>query len=298
MDVRPFTRADVPAAAALLAARAQDHPLAAPFDAVSEIEHLLDDGHTGWAADGGYLLGKIDADAAWARYTGHAARDATTYRRLYRAIGRDWVEAGQRRHAVVAPDGDRVAREAFANLAFGREHVCALAALADQPAEPPPAHVEIRDVTAEDFDLIVPLLPTLARHLSDPPCWAPRPASFYESLTEDYREDVADPKTAYRVALLDGVAVGFASWEPMPERVRIPAGAWALSHLAVLPEQRGRGVGRALTLDGLALLRERGVEVTWTDWRLTNMSAEPYWRTYGWRPYNVRYTRRIEPDPA
>lgn len=296
MDVRPFTRADVPAAAALLAARAQDHPLAAPFDAVSEIEQLLDDGHTGWVADGGYLLGKADADAAWSLYTGHAARDVMTYRRLYRAIGTDWVEAGHRRHAIVMPEGDPVAGAAFADLAFGREHVCALAALADQPAEPPPGHVEVREVT--DVDLIVPLLPTLARHLSDPPCWAPRPESFYAALTEDYRADVADPKTVYRVALLDGAVVAFASWEPMPQRVCLPEGTWALSHMAALPEARGRGVGRALTLDGLALLRERGVEVTWTDWRLTNMSAEPYWRTYGWRPYNVRMTRRIEPDPG
>lgn len=297
MDVRPFTRADVPAAAALLAARAQDHPLAAPFDPVAEIEDLLAKGHTGWVADRGYLIGKVDPDAAWSLYPGHAARDVATYRHLYRAVSRDWVAAGQRRHAIVAPDADPVAGEAFGNLAFGREHVCALAALADQPAGPPPAHVEVREVTVECFDLIQPLLPTLARHLSEAPCWSPRAAAYYETLDDDYRADVADPGTTYRVALLDGAAVGFASWEPMPERVRVPAGAWALSHMAVLPEWRGHGVGRALTLDGLALLRERGVTVTWTDWRLTNMNAEPYWRTYGWRPYNVRLSRRVEPDP-
>ncbi|HWL37066.1 MAG TPA: GNAT family N-acetyltransferase [Frankiaceae bacterium] len=297
MDVRRFTRADVPAAAALLAARAQEHPLAAPFDAAAEIGQLLDDGHTGWVAEGGYLIGKADADAAWSLYTGHAARDAATYRRLYRAIGREWVEAEHRRHAIVAPEGDPVGAEAFGNLAFGREHVCALARLADQPAEPPPAHVAIRDVGPDEVDAIAPLLPTLARHLSDPPVWSPRPAAYYEGLTEDFREDVAEPHTTYRVASLDGVDVGFASWEPMPSRVCVPEGTYALSHMAVLPEARGRGVGRALTLDGLALLRERGVTVTWTDWRLTNMSAEPYWRTYGWRPYNVRWTRRIEPDP-
>lgn len=296
MDVRRFTRDDVPAAAALLAARTQEHPLAAPFDAADEIAQLLDDGHTGWIADGGYLLGKADADAAWSLYTGHAARDVSTYRHLYRAIGTDWVEAGHRRHAVVAPEGDPVAGEAFGNLAFGREHVCALARLADQPADPPDPRVAIREIGPDDVDGIAALLPTLARHLSDAPVWSPRPAAYYDALTEDFREDVAEPHTTYRVASLDGADVGFASWEPMPSRVCVPEGAYALSHMSVLPEARGRGVGRALTLDGLALLRERGVTVTWTDWRLTNMSAEPYWRTYGWRPYNVRWTRRIEPD--
>lgn len=63
------------------------------------------------------------------------------------------------------------------------------------------------------------------------------------------------------------------------------------------PELRGRGIGRALTLAGLAYARERGATVTWTDWRLTNLTAEPYWRTYGWVPYAVRMTRRVEPEP-
>ena len=299
MDVRPFTRDDVPWAAELLAARGNPHPLVAPIDPAAEIAKLLDDGHTGYAAPGGFLLGRVDADAAWSLYAGHAARDVATYRHLYRAVGGDWVAAGQRRHAIVMPEGDPVAGEAFANLAFGREHVFALARLADQPVGNPPAHVDVRVAEGDaDFDELRPLLPILSRHLSDAPCWSPRPASFYEGIAADYREDYDDPKVTYTLARLDGRAVGFASWEPMPPRLRVPDGAWALSHMAVLPEVRGRGVGQALTLAGLAFLRDRGVEVTWTDWRLTNMSAEPYWRTYGWTPYNVRYTRRVEPDPG
>ena len=301
MDVRRFTRSDVPFAAGLLAARGNAHPLAAPFDAAAEITRLLDDGHEGYVAETGYLLGKVDADAAWAQYAGHAATDAATYRHLYRAIGRDWVAAGQRRHAVVMPDGDPVAGPAFADLAFGREHVFALAALAGQPAgpagpaSPAGAAVEIREVTPEGFDVLRPLLPTLSRHLAEAPCWSPRPASYYDTLEEAFRADVAEPHTTYLLASAGGRPVGFASWEPMPPRIRVPEGAYALGHLAVLPEHRGRGVGRALTLAGLAVARERGVTVTWTDWRLTNMAAEPYWRTYGWRPYAVRMTRRVEP---
>lgn len=295
MDVRPFTRDDVATAAALLAARWQDHPLVAPFDAAEEIGKLLDEGHAGYAAPGGYLIGRTDADAAWSLYAGHAARDVATYRHLYRALGRDWVDAGQRRHAVVVPDGDPVAQEAFANLAFGREHVFALATLADQPSGAPDPRVRVG--TVEDYDALRPLFPTLARHLSDAPCWSPRPASYYGTLEEDFREDMADPKVTYLIASVEGANVGFATWEPMPARICVPEGAFALSHMAVLPEQRGRGVGQALTLAGLALAREHGATVTWTDWRLTNMSAEPRWRTYGWRPYNVRYTRRVEPDP-
>ncbi|HVF06654.1 MAG TPA: hypothetical protein VNA20_17590 [Frankiaceae bacterium] len=134
MDVRRFTRADVPFAASLLAARGNAHPLVAPFDAAVEITELLDAGHEGWVCDTGYVIGRVDADAAWSLYPGHAARDVAAYRHLYAAMSRDWVGAGQRRHAVLVPEGDAVAGEAFANLAFGREHVLALASLADQPS--------------------------------------------------------------------------------------------------------------------------------------------------------------------
>ena len=298
MEVRRFDRSDVPFAASLLAARDRRHPLAAAFDATAEIERLLDAGATGWVAPGGYMVGAVAADGAWCEYAGHAASDVATYRHLYRAISRDWVAAGQRRHAVVMPDGDPVAGEAFANLAFGREHVFALAALADQPAGEPPADVSVRVAEGdEDFDALRPMLPQLARHLSDAPCWSPRAKAYYDVIDDYFREDYDDPKVTYFLARVDGRAVGFGTWEPMPARVLVPEGAYALSHMAVLPEMRGRGVGRALTLAGLALARESGATTTWTDWRLTNMSAEPYWRTYGWTPYLVRMTRRVEPDP-
>ena len=298
MDVRPFTPDDAPFAASLLAARGNRHPLAAPFDARAEVEALLSDGHTGYVVDGaGYLIGKIDQYAAWSQYAGHCARDVRTYRHLYAAVSRDWVAAGQRRHAVVMPDGDPVAEEAFANLAFGREHVFALAALADQPREAPDPRVSIRRGTPDDYDAVLPLAPLVSRHLSDAPVWAPQPASHYAAMPDVIEEELADEDMTYHLAFVAGSLVGFATWEPMPPRIHVPDGAWALSHMAVRPEARGQGIGRALTLAGLAMLRERGVTVSWSDWRLTNLSAEPYWRTYGWVPYNVRYTRRVEPDP-
>lgn len=296
MDVRPFTPADVPAAAALLDARGNAHPLAAPVDAVREIEALLDDGATGYAAPAGFLVGKVDGDEAWVQYAGHAARDVATYRHLYAAASRDWVRAGAARHAVVMPDGDRVAGDAFANLAFGREHVFALGSLLSQPsARVPDPRVEIARASIDDLDAMLPMMSIVARHLSDAPVWAPRPASYYENLRSYWGEDLADAKVTYHLARVDGRPVGFATWEPMPPRVAVPDGTWALGHMAVVPEARGTGVGAALTLAGLALGRERGFTTSWTDWRLTNMSAEPYWRTYGWTPYLVRMTRRLEP---
>jgi GNAT superfamily N-acetyltransferase len=295
VDVRAFAPSDVPFAASLLAARPVLHPLVAGFDPAAEIESLLAAGASGWVAPGGYLLAAVDGGEAWVQYAGHAARDAVTYRHLYAAASRDWVAAGARRHLVVMPDGDPVAGPAFADLAFGREHVFALASLASQPSGTP--GVPVRVATLDDLDALRPMLDVVARHLTAAPVFSPRPASYYATLPDLYREDLAEPEVTYLVASVDGRDVGFASWEPMPARICVPPGAYALSHMAVLPDARGRGVGQALALAGLALARERGATVTWTDWRLTNLSAEPYWRTYGWVPYLVRMSRRVEPAP-
>ncbi|HEV2891569.1 MAG TPA: GNAT family N-acetyltransferase [Frankiaceae bacterium] len=294
MDLRPFARDDVPWAAALLASRPLRHPLAAPPDAAREIEALLDAGATGWAAPGGYALGLVDADAGWLRYAGHCARDVATYRHLYAAVSRDLVAAGALRHAVEMPDGDPVAGEAFANLAFGREHVFALASMDAQPVEGEP-DARVRVGSLDDYDALLPLFPLLARHLAEPACWSPRPEAYFETLPALFREDMDSPDVTYLVAEAGGEPVGFATWEPLPARICVAEGAWALGHMVLREDARGLGLGAAMTLRGLTIGRERGFDVSWTDWRLTNLSAEPRWRTYGWAPYMVRMTRRLEP---
>jgi GNAT superfamily N-acetyltransferase len=283
----------MPAAAALLERRGNAHPLAAPLSASADIAALLDAGHTGWVTSGGYLLGLVDGDEAWVQYAGHAAVSAAAYRALYRAAARAWVDAGAYRHAVVMPEGDAVAGEAFANLAFGREHVFALASLADQPGGAWDGHVRVG--SGADYEALRPLFDLVARHLEGSPVFSPRGSAYYETLPDEYREDVDDPDVTYLLYEEGGRVLGFATWQPMPARVRVPDGAFALSHMAVLPECRGHGIGNALTVAGLALARERRATVTWSDWRLTNMDAEPHWRTYGWTPYLVRMTRRVEP---
>lgn len=291
--MHPFTEADLNAAADLLAARPETHPLVAPYDPRAEIEALLAAGHTGYATHGGYLLGRVDGGEAWVQYAGHAAGTIAIYRQLYAAIARDWVTAGAYRHCVVMPDGDRLAGYAFADLAFGREHVFSLASLDAQPQDAP--LLPVRVATIEDYDALAPMFGMLARHLEGSPVFSPRPASYWDTILDDFREDMADPDSTYLTVWDGETCVGFSTWGPMPPRIAVPDGAWALGHMVVLPEYRNRGYGQAMTLAGLALLRERGVTVSWCDWRLTNLDAEPYWRTYGWTPYLARMTRRIEP---
>lgn len=102
--------------------------------------------------------------------------------------------------------------------------------------------------------------------------------------------ELAQP-TALVLAAADGDsrAVGYAAFRhvgPESELLRV----------AVAPEARNRGVGRALVEDGLARLRERGVATCFLEVRPTNAPALALYERLGFRTVDRR--RRYFPDGA
>lgn len=256
--------------------------------------------HSWVALDGervvGYLMSRVDEQATWVDLGGHAAVDERTTRLLYAEASTVWVAEKGLRHAVMLLTGDTVAEDAWSRLAFGQEHVFALG-----PVEPsrttPPSDVAVRVATGDaDLASLLEMCSIVDQHLTVAPTWSYRSPELAATLPDMFREDYADPAVLDFVASIDGVDVGFASWEPMPRRVGVPAGTVAFSHAAVRPEHRGRGVGAALDTAGRAWAIEHGATVTWSDWRLTNLAAEPHWRTLGWTPYATRWTRQLAPE--
>src|SRR5215831_13304682 len=112
--IRPFTDADVDAAAELLAERHERHRAAEPllpadvdFRAQIASEWSVD-GASGVISEDGYLIARPDA---WGSFTvgigGHAVRgDAERARDLYAAAGERWLAAGHRSHTVFVPSHD------------------------------------------------------------------------------------------------------------------------------------------------------------------------------------------------
>ncbi len=278
------------------------HPLLdRDADLVTAVGAVREAASHGWVAlDGdkvvGYLLSRVDEHATWVDLGGHSAVDELTTRLLYAAASTAWVTARGLRHAVVLLTGDAMAEGAWSRLGFGQEHVFALG-----PVEPsrttPPAAVDVRIATsAADLDSLLDMCGIVGEHLRLAPAWSYRSPEAAASLLDMFREDFGKPDVVDFIASIDGVDVGFASWEPMPHRLGIPAGAVAFSHAAIRPEHRGRGVGAALDKTGRAWAIEQGATVSWTDWRLTNMAAEPHWRNLGWAPYATRWTRQLPPE--
>jgi len=69
-------------------------------------------------------------------------------------------------------------------------------------------------------------------------------------------------------------------------------GAVELGAAATVPEERGRGVGLALTAAGVAAAQDAGYAVCFSDWRTANPLSSTCWQARGFAPYLFRMVRR------
>ncbi len=123
---------------------------------------------------------------------------------------------------------------------------------------------------------------------------SPSYSSFTQDADEHRRswvETLADDAVDYVVAERAGAAVGHATLVPDPS----DSAALHLASTAVLPTERGSGVGRALTAYALARTAERGYQRLRTNWRVTNLTASRYWPSRGFEVTQIRLFRRL-PD--
>jgi ribosomal protein S18 acetylase RimI-like enzyme len=123
-------------------------------------------------------------------------------------------------------------------------------------------------------------------------------APSYSSFVEDpdkhratWVEALENEAVTYVVAERAGVAVGHATLYPDPA----DQGALHLASTAVVPGERGGGVGRALTAHALAYTADRGYERLRTNWRVTNLHASRFWPRRGFEITHIRLVRRL-PD--
>jgi GNAT superfamily N-acetyltransferase len=319
LDVRPFVGGDLDAAAELLADRHRRHRSAEPAldpayehpaAARREIEALIaGEGAAGWAAVRGadlvgYLIGVAKSESVWGpnvwvEAPGHAAVGPSVVRSLYAVAAASWVGEGRTNHHALVPATDAGLVDAWFSLDFGQQH---LHAVVDAPGPAfgvvPRTELTVRRAVLADMPALVELERVLPDHLEASPVFSRLPRTSREEVIAELQSDLADPRYTYFVAEHEGRVIGSAiacSLEVSAGATGLnrPANAGYLAYVAVLPEARGLGAGRALGDAVLVWSRDAGYRVIATDWRSTNLEADRSWRGMGFRPTFRRLHRAI-----
>lgn len=275
-----------------------------------QIEALLADSTvTGWAATrggalAGYLIGTSKDESVWGRNAwieapGHAAEAPDVVRDLYAVAAGTWVEAGRTNHHVLVPATDSGLVDAWFRLDFGQQHVhAAREAPSAAFGVVPRSELMIRRATIEDVELLVELERVLPLHLAGSPVFSRLPVSTREEIIAELNDDLVDPRYHFLVAEHESRVIGTGigcSLEMSSGSIGLnrPPNAGYLAYVAVLPEARGLGAGRALGDAVLAWSRDVGYAWVATDWRSTNLEADRAWRGMGFRPTFRRLHRLI-----
>jgi GNAT superfamily N-acetyltransferase len=305
IELRPFAGEHLDGAAELLAARHARHravePLLGDQDPRAAIEQAWGrDGTSGAVAlrDGrvaGYLIGTVNEKALWQRHVyadraGHAANDGELLRDLYAFAADRWVQEDALMHLVLAPATDD-ALDPWQRLGFGQMQIGAIRETGANGMTAP-ADVTVRQGGMADLDGAVAeqyaLIWDVQRETPvftglEPPSW--------ELWRPEWEETLEDPSVALFVAERGGRAVGHSLLYPPDPRFGTPEDAVWLGSSAVLPDERGSGVGLALTAHTLDWARTQGFGSVMTDWRVTNLLSSRFWPARGFRPAFHRLAR-------
>jgi ribosomal protein S18 acetylase RimI-like enzyme len=190
-------------------------------------------------------------------------------------------------HFAVSGASDREL-DPWYRLGFAQMHAYGMRPSGGEPFEAP--GVVLRPGGPADLETAIRLDLLIERAQTDPPSF-----SSFTNDPEEHRqtwiETLESDDVTYVVAERDSVPVGHVTVYPDPHDDE----ALHLASTAVVPEERGRGVGRALTAFALAHAAERGLPRVWTNWRVTNLVASRYWPARGFELKRVRLVRRL-PD--
>jgi ribosomal protein S18 acetylase RimI-like enzyme len=209
--------------------------------------------------------------------------DAEAVRSAYTELSPDWPPL---HFAVSGPTAREL--DPWYRLGFAQMHAYAVRPSGGDAFEAP--GVVLRPGDGADLDTAVRLDLLIEQAQTDAPS--------YSSFVHDepahragWAEALEGGDVTYVMAERSGVAVGHVTLYPDPTH----ADALHLASTAVVPEERGRGVGRALTAFALAHAAERGFANLRTNWRVTNLTASRYWPARGFELTHIRLFRRL-PD--
>ena len=322
----PFDESCVDAAAGLLAARhqrARQHELALPECFIDPANAqpavraaVREPAGSGVAAmrNGhlvGFLIGvpeisEIWGRSVWVRYGWHALaadEDTEVYRDLYAAAAPRWLARGCFAHYIELSADDRASLDAWFRLSFGLQHAFGIQHLSitDLEAHSPEAAVTIRRAGPGDSDSVAEMEGILWTHLGRSPIYSVRLPEHAENSREAAAEVLADPQVAVWLAERDGKVLGAVTITPLTsgdDLLDVPEHCCFLAFAAIREEERGHGIGTALAARARREAHAAGYTCSLTDWRVTNLQASRLWPRLGFRPFQYRLHRLLDPRIA
>jgi GNAT superfamily N-acetyltransferase len=327
LQVRPFERSDVAAAADLLAARFAAARMAESAIAPSAydtstcraalaalVENRLAEGALASFAGRpiGFWIGlrNLPAPEAAAAYFGPAhsvgaplyahacaaGEDAlAVYRALYAFLAERWVAEGFFTHTVGALEVERDVHDAFVTLGFGRHFTCALRGV-EPLAEPTRADLEIRTATEADHPDVFELLAEQRAFHARAPMFLPNLSILRPALEAQARWVLSQPRCPTFVAYRDGRALGMMLFAPhtfVSKELRDDATVYLFQGV-VRASERGGGVGAALLQHALAWMRADGLTRCALHYLSANPSGSVFWPSHGFRPVEHFLTRTVD----
>ncbi len=230
-------------------------------------------------------IDRFDAHPVWGAcvFLEALTDDAETIRSAYAEGAPAWPPL----HFAVAR-ADDAALDPWYRLGFAQMHAYAVRPAGGETVEV--AGVQLRRGGPDDLETALEIDRLIYRAQAEPPSYSSYALDDGEHR-EAWTETLADDAVTYTVAVRDDRAVGHVTLYPDPVDER----ALHLASTAVVPDERGSGIGRLLTAFALSHAAERGFDRVRTNWRVTNLVASRYWPARGFELTQIRLVRRI-PD--
>ena len=330
LTLRPLDDADVPALAALLAARRAAERTTLPllnerFAKVASCEAILRVQLAEARCDGvvaerggriaGFLLGHrrhVAIDSFEAQYSppmeasmpvsGHGVVPGedveAVYAAMYAYLGERWVDGGYFEHRITMPLADPALHRAWFNLGFGSLYTFCARASTPLAAPRLDATTEVQRATPSARAEVLRFQDESARfHRVAPIFWPYMERQASAAIEAFTAGALSDESNGIFLARRDGTAVALhlmIAQEDWGSRFTQPEGSIYLYEGITSPDARGSGVGTALLAHTLDWAREAGHPYVTLHYATPNPSGGPFWRAHGFVPVEVTLQRRLD----
>lgn len=325
-SVRAFEPSDLPAIAALLAARQRRDSDRGPAGFNANLmnpdvcERVLRENYQpvlelAVAEQAGTVVGFIGGQRMLLAPTNYAAHyvepqsvsipslahavaegvDATeVFRALYAFLAERWVRDGFFVHGVNTIPTDAESNEAWHSLGFGRRMTAAIREVG--PVTFNGTRPEIRAGTSEDVELVFQFGTAISVHESLSPMFTPYARHTDDGMRQHIRELLAEPGTVPWLAYENDRPLGmqlFTAPGYTPFHITHERTVYLYEGI-VNEEGRGNGTGTALLAHAMEWAQGEGYERCVLHFNSGNWSGAPFWLGHGFVPIEHALVRRLD----